>query len=169
MNIIDIIILICIAASAIWGFADGVIRQLGTLVGIIIGIILANTFAQPVSSILGINGDNATVIGYIIVLVLSLIGVSFLTITLRKIISIVGLGIIDRLAGAILGVIKTTLIMSLLFSIFHFLNPTLNFVDNKVVSQSQFYKPILSCSQYIMPAIHWVEEQLPLEKQQDDE
>ncbi len=164
MNIIDIIILICLALSAVLGFKDGLIRQLGSLIGIILSIILANTFGSQVAAALGIGGDYANIWGFVIVLLVSFAAVGLVAWVLHKIVSAVGLGIINRLVGAAFGVLKCALILSAAFWAFNIVNNSLNMVKKETLNASKLYEPTVSVSKYIFPAIDWVESQIPLEK-----
>ncbi len=161
MNIFDIIIVVCLVVSAILGFKDGAIRQLGTLAGIIIALFLAKGFGSTVSALLGIGGEYAHVWGYIIVLVASLIGVVFLAKLLRNLVKGLGLGVIDNIAGAAFSLIKCTLLLALALWAFNFVNVSFKLVDNKTTEESKLYGIVLSTTQYIAPTIDWVSDQLP--------
>ncbi|MFI3280565.1 MAG: CvpA family protein [Rikenellaceae bacterium] len=161
MNIIDIIILICLAISIVLGFKDGAIRQLGSLVGIILAIILAKAFGTQASELLGIGGDYPHIWGFAIVLIVALLAANVVTSMLTKIIRTVGLGIIDRLAGALLSAIKCALILSVLFSLFNIANESFKIVSASTLDGSMLYEPIVSTSDYILPTIEWIGDQIP--------
>ncbi len=164
MNIIDIITLVCFALSIAWGFKSGVIRQLGSLAGLIVAIFLAKGFGSQVATLLHIGGKNPHIWGYIIVLILSLVGVALLSKGLSKFAKAVGLGVLDRVAGATLSAITCALVLSILFSIFNLANNALGMVKESTLKESKFYKPTISVSNYILPTITWVGEQLPGEE-----
>ncbi len=161
MNIIDIIILACLALGAVLGFRDGAIRQLGTLAGIIVAIVLAKSLASSVSSLLGLSGDYAHIWGYVIVLVVSFVAVAFLSKLLRNIVSAVGLGIFDRIGGALVSAFKFALFLSLAFSLFNMVNSHIRLLGDDTIEGSKFYSTVVSSSSYIMPAIGWVGDQIP--------
>lgn len=169
MNIIDIIIVAVAAIAIVMGLKDGAIGQLGTLAGIIISIFLAKSFGSEASALLGIGGTYSHIWGYAIVLVVSLVAVSLVAKLLRQLISAVGLGPLDRIAGALLSLVKYGLILSIAFSLFAMVNGAFGIVEQRKFDESQLYKPVLSISKYIMPAVEWVEEQLPLDNTQKDE
>ncbi len=148
--------IICI----IWGFFDGAIRQIGTLAGIIVALFLANKLGASVASLLGIGGGNANTWGYIIVLVLSLVGVIFLAYTLRKIVSAVGLGLFDKLAGATISGIKCALLLSICLNLFGMLNNAVTIVKPSTIKNSLLYEPMNSITQYVSPAIDWANDKI---------
>ncbi len=169
MNIIDIVIIVCLAASALWGLKDGAIRQLGTLVGIIVAIILAKKFGTAASILLGIGGTHAHIWGYIIVLFTSLIVVTILAILLRKIVSAVGLGIVDRILGAVISLLKSILILSIIISIVESISNTTKLIDTKsATDESLLYGYIASSKDYIMPTIDWVSSQAPTKSDKNE-
>ena len=49
MSFIDIVILIVFAASVITGLRKGLIRQLGSLLGVVLGILAARLFGSSVA------------------------------------------------------------------------------------------------------------------------
>ncbi|MFI3285243.1 MAG: CvpA family protein [Rikenellaceae bacterium] len=165
MNIIDIIIIACIALSAIFGFRDGAIRQAGALAAIVIALILAKSFCAEAAALLQIKGENAHIWGYIIVLILGFTATGFIANILSNVVSAVGLGFLDRIAGALFGAIKCILILSLLLVLFDLANNSFSIVDNTVTKSSKLYKPVISTSNYILPAIDWVEDQITNENQ----
>ncbi len=157
MNSIDIIICVCFAVSIFFGLKDGVIRQLATLVGLVVAVILAKTFGEQVAQLLHIGGDYSTIWGYIIVLILSLIAVGVISKILRGLIKFAGLGFVDRLLGMALSLITCALIMSVIFSVVD----TFNVVSKESRESSILYAPVVSTSSYLLPALVWVESQIP--------
>ncbi|MFI3332794.1 MAG: CvpA family protein [Rikenellaceae bacterium] len=161
MNVIDIIIIVCLAISFAWGLKDGAIRQAGALAAIIIALILAKSFGPQVATLLNISGEYAHIWGYAIVVIVCFIGVGAISTLLRKIVSVAGLGSLDRLLGGVISLIKCALLLSLIFSLFNILNSSYSIVDKSNIDGSKLYRPIISTSSYILPAIHWAGDQLP--------
>ncbi len=161
MNLFDIIAIAIIAIAVAWGFYDGFIRQLGTFVGVIVGIILAKAFGDDLASLLGMTGRYANVWGYIIIFVLCLIGVGLIAYALRKIVKATGLGFLDRFAGGLLSLVKCVLILAVVLALFDITNNALDIVSQRKLNESKLYHPLVEASHYIVPAISWVDEQLP--------
>jgi membrane protein required for colicin V production len=105
MNLVDIVILVAIAVPVFQGLRKGLIGSLLSLVGIILGIFLAGQFYDTVGSWLGFidNPDIANVAGFIIILVATMVVAEIIARVLRTIISIVLLGWVDKLGGAVFG------------------------------------------------------------------
>ncbi len=165
MNVIDIIIIVCLVIAILWGIKDGAIRQAGSLAAFVVALLLAKSFGPQVATLLGINGQYAHIWGYAIVAIICFVGVGLVATTLRKVVSAVGLGSLDRLAGGVLSFLKCALLLSLIFSLFNILNGSYSLVDKATIDGSKLYRPVVSTSSYILPAIHWAGDQLP----KDDE
>ncbi|MFI3316420.1 MAG: CvpA family protein [Rikenellaceae bacterium] len=162
MNIIDIIIVACFAIAIIWGFKDGLIRQLGTLVGIILGIVLANSLGSTVGQLLGIEGSSAAAWGFAIVFIVCLIATALISKIVRKVVSAVGLGILDRVGGAALGAIRCALVLVIILSLIDFGYEAFGGNESSAFSTSKLSDTVISLGQYIMPTIDWAKDQIPV-------
>lgn len=167
MNIIDIIICICFAISIYFGLKKGATRQLCSLVGVIIAIILAKTMGSDVAKMLSIKGDYATIWGYIIIFLLALIATGIVSHLLRKIIKFAGLGSLDHILGVVISAVKCTLLLAVTFILINTLGEQERDGKkekselSKTIESSALYNPIASTAKYIHPSIKWIEEQIP--------
>ncbi len=107
MNWLDILIIICLAASVIGGLKTGIVRGVLNLIGLILGIFLAGRFYETVGGWLGFihNSGVADTIGFILVLVAVMILAGIVGSLLHKILSNIMLGWLDHLIGGILGLL----------------------------------------------------------------
>jgi membrane protein required for colicin V production len=107
MNWLDIVILIIIIISAVSGFVSGLIKSVFSLVGLIVGIVLAGRYYVAFSSHLGfIPGDSGPRIGAFIIIFLAVMLIAtLLGVILTKIISAIMLGWLNRIGGAVLGIV----------------------------------------------------------------
>ena len=114
MNWLDIVILVPIAISTFVGFGKGLIKMVFSLVGIILGVILAGQFYDTVGSWFSFfgNEDVANILGFILILGVVMVMAELLARFLRGMISIVLLGWVDRLAGATLGALIGVIFVS---------------------------------------------------------
>jgi membrane protein required for colicin V production len=119
MNWVDIVIIIYLALSIISGFAQGLIRTLLSIIGLIIGIILAAHFYKQLGNILTFisNRDVANIIAFIIILLVIMGIAALIAHLLRSLIKAIMLGWIDRLGGAVLGLILGALSVSAILAI----------------------------------------------------
>jgi membrane protein required for colicin V production len=112
MNWLDIVILVAIALAAFAGLIVGLIAAGLSLAGISVGIILAGRYYLPFSQHLGfIPEENiARIVAFAIILVGVVLIALVLAMVLRWAFSLIKLGWIDRLGGAVFGLAAGTLL-----------------------------------------------------------
>jgi len=107
MNWLDIVLLIVLVISFIGGIRSGLIKVLFTLVGGILGVVLAGQFSDRLGSKLTFisNASTANIVAYVFILMVVLIIFAILAFVIKKIASAVLLGWVDKLGGGILGLV----------------------------------------------------------------
>ncbi|MCH5335732.1 MAG: CvpA family protein [Alistipes sp.] len=143
MNVIDIITLAFLAWAVYNGWSKGVIHQICTLAGIVLGIWLGVRYGAHVGALLHIGPEFAFAGGFAVVLVGVMIVVALLARLLRNIFHFAGLGTLDVLLGVLFSCIKMLLILCALFWVFDTLNGKMHLVSNDVLDGSRLYHPIL--------------------------
>ena len=108
MNWLDITLLIFIGVVAAAGYRVGLVQAATTLVGILIGIVLASRFHDNVDSLISplTDNENAQEVGgyilvFVVVLFASLVASGFVRMVFQKLM----LGWVDKLGGFALGVV----------------------------------------------------------------
>ena len=111
---LDIVLLILLALSAFNGFVQGLIKAALSLVGIIIGVLLAGNLYQPLSGLLSFipNEDIADIVAFLLILVGVMVVANLLAQLLKTVATIVMLGWVNRLGGAIFGMLVGTIFLS---------------------------------------------------------
>jgi membrane protein required for colicin V production len=118
MNWLDIVILVILGISVFSGLKVGLIKVLFTVVGIIVGIVLAGRFSDSFAGLLTfIDPKWAKIAAFAIILVAVLIISGILAAILSKLISLVLLGWVNRLGGAVLGLVVGALFISAILAI----------------------------------------------------
>ena len=119
MNWLDIVILVILAISVFLGLKIGIIRALLSLVGLIVGIFLAGRYYAPFSERLAfIPQDKAAeVVAFVIILIGVMIVASVLARLLKWATSVVMLGWVNHLGGAIFGLVLGAILCSALLAI----------------------------------------------------
>ena len=105
MNWLDIVIIVVIAVSAFMGLRVGLIKAVLSLVGVIVGVILAGRFYVPLSEQLTFipHEGAAKIVAFVIILVGIMIIASILAWLLKVAASLVMLGWVNRAGGAVFG------------------------------------------------------------------
>jgi membrane protein required for colicin V production len=105
MNWLDIVILILLIIPTFVGLKAGLIKALLTIVGGVVGLILAGQFYEGFAGVLGFisNEGAAKVVAFAIIFVGIMIIAAILAAVLKKLVSMVMLGWVNKLGGAIFG------------------------------------------------------------------
>jgi membrane protein required for colicin V production len=107
MNWLDIAIIIMIAIPALVGLKLGIIKILLGVVGVVVGVILAGRLAGPLGERLTFISDPgiAKVAAFAFILIAVLVLAAIAAVLLSKAISALPLGWVNRLGGAVLGLL----------------------------------------------------------------
>ncbi len=107
MNWLDIVIIVVIAISAFGGLKNGLIKAVLSLAGLIVGVVLAGRYYTPLSEQLTfIPQDNiARIVAFAIILIGVMIIAGVLANLLKWAVSAVMLGWVNRIGGAIFGLV----------------------------------------------------------------
>lgn len=164
MTIFDIIVAALLLWGAYRGFRDGVIVQLGGIVGLLFGIYLAFKFGSAMGSLvagwIGVDTGVANVVGFILVLIVVILGVALLTKLLSGAFSAMGFGVLDKLGGAILAAVKVGLVVGVLLYSFNYLNSRAHWVEEETTAKSALYAPMVDVTGSLFPYLRFVKVQL---------
>jgi membrane protein required for colicin V production len=119
MNWLDIIILILLVVPALIGLKIGIIKAVLTVIGIIVGVVLAGRFYEPLADAMSFisNEGVAKIVAFAIILVVVMIIAAVGAALIKKVVSAMLLGWVNRLGGAILGLVLGAIFCGALLSI----------------------------------------------------
>jgi membrane protein required for colicin V production len=146
MNFIDLILILIILLFAIQGFRKGLIYEIASLAGLILGIYASFHFAGYLegylAEYLNVPEKYSAVTAFILIFLLVVIVLHLVGKIIENIIDLVALGFLNKLAGSVFGLAKGIVLLSLAFLV-------LNHFDNELISkenreESFLYKPIES-------------------------
>jgi membrane protein required for colicin V production len=164
MNTLDIVILVVLLFGLIKGYIKGLFIEITSLVGLILGIYGAIHFSYFLSNILESRVDwDASMIqivsfaGTFLIILLALV---FLGKTLTKIAETASLGMFNKMLGAIFGILKYALILSVVLIVYDQINGSLKFASKKKVNQSVLYDPVKNFAPAIFPKLVRVVEEV---------
>lgn len=160
---IDVTVLVFLSLSMVRGYTLGIIRQVCSLVGLIMGVLFAEQFVQPIKSVLvqalhlpvPIAKPVAYIAGFIVIYL------SFLILgrMLRQLIHGVRLGSINRLLGACFSAIKWMMFLSLCILLLESVDKKERLMTKQTKDKSYSYQFVKS----IFPqAMSILEEKIPL-------
>lgn len=151
MNYIDIILIIPIIWFAYQGFKRGLIIELASLVALVLGIYAAIYLSGYAASFLENNFDIGSrylpVISFIITFIIVVVIVHLIGRILEKLINMVALGFLNKLAGGIFGIFKAALFISIVLLVIHHFDD--KWISNEKRESSLLYKPIASIAPFL--------------------
>ena len=119
MNWLNIVIIVALAISTFLGFRTGIIKAVLSLAGLVVGVILAGRYYVPLSEQLSFisQAGVAEVVAFAIIL----IGVMVIAVVLARLLkwaaSVVMLGWVNHLGGAVFGLALGAIFCSALLAI----------------------------------------------------
>jgi membrane protein required for colicin V production len=156
LNYLDIIIAIPLLWGAYKGFTRGLIFEIAMIIGLILGIYVAFKFSEAFELLLKKYLDvsaSLPYISFIIIFILVILLMVFLAKIFEKILKIADLNAFNKVAGAVFGLLKFTLIVSIVLTLFKPVDAKLSLLKKKVKEESVLYEPVSGASHYIFPAL----------------
>ncbi len=160
MNIIDIVLLIVAVWALYAGARDGLLVQIGGVVGLVVGIWLAFRQAARVGAWFGMHGAEASVAGFITVLVVTVIVIAVGSRLVRGVFRMTGLGFFDAVLGAGVSVLKAAVVASLIIAAIDAVNVNNVLLSKERIESSRGYIPLRNFSTKIFPLFDNVREQV---------
>lgn len=107
LNWLDIIILVVLAIAVFYGLKTGIIKAVLSLAGLIIGVILAGRFYISLAERLTFISQEgvANAVAFALILIVVMVAAAVLANFLKWVTSLVMLGWVNRLGGAVFGLI----------------------------------------------------------------
>lgn len=153
MNILDIIFLILIGLSVIYSFIRGLVRELFSLLAIILGFFGATygylAMADWLRRWMG-NETLAQVLGFAILFFLIALGLGLLGRVLSRLVKTMDLSWADRMGGAAFGFIKAIFLIAVILLVLTAFLPS----RSKLISESQVSSVALTIARqlsYLVP------------------
>ena len=114
MNFLDLLIAIPLGFLIFKGYKKGLIYELASLAGIVIGSLLAVRLANWFSALIGLDGENALLIAFFIIFIAVIILSLFAAKLVERFVKLMHVGIFNNLAGALFGLLKGVCIVGVL-------------------------------------------------------
>lgn len=132
MTTLDIIILIVFAGSVLIGFRSGLLKQVGSLGGLVAGIVLCRLGSAWLSAVIAgreANGDPSAptytdiVLAHLILFIAGFCCVKTVAHFCRQLTHALSLGIVDRLGGVLFCLFEWMLVLSLILNLWLIIKP----------------------------------------------
>jgi len=157
MGFLDIILGVLLAIALFKGIKNGLFVELASLVSLLLGIYVAVKFSYFMKEFLGgfvkWNPNTVQVVAFILTFMVVVIAVSILGKFLTGIADLAFLGWLNSLGGGFFRVLKTILIIGIVFKVFEKINYHNFLAKKETLDNSLFYNPIQKITGYLYPSI----------------
>jgi len=170
MNVLDIIILGLLVLGLINGFRKGLFVEVASLVALVAGIYGAIHFSNYAGDFLmdkvDWNEKTVNITAFAITFIVIVLLIALAGKALTKLADFAALGLLNKLLGAIFGLLKMAVILSVIFIIFDSINKKLPFTDEEDLEESTLYNPVKSLIPTVFPII--LEKKSEIEDNSDE-
>lgn len=152
MNLLDWIFIIVICFSSIYGLFKGLVREVISLLAVIIGLVLASRFYGGISPLLGALGlgeQAAKIVSFFILFILIFIAIVLIGRLIHKFVHAIFLGWLNRLAGVGFGFLRGIITSAIIIMIL-----TITLSDKApILTQSKLTPHIMSVSKVLLSLV----------------
>ena len=146
MSHLDIFLGLIIAWGGYNGFSKGLVKELASILGIVIGIYLAKNFYPfldlKLKPIFESESGFISILSSLIIFLITIMVFKIIAKFLTKFLKLIALGLLNRIIGAIFGIIKSTLLLCVVIFIFSKINNITATIENATLNQSFLYTNI---------------------------
>jgi membrane protein required for colicin V production len=157
MGFLDIVLGLLLIYGLYKGLKNGLLVEIASIVALIAGIYGAIHFSYIAGDYLSQNMDwneryinlTAFIITFIVIVLVVHLAGQFLT----KIVDFAMLGLLNKLAGALFGMLKVAVILGALLVFFERANSSANLVKSKTLEESELYEPIKEIGAFVFAKV----------------
>ncbi|WP_421917816.1 CvpA family protein [Marinifilum sp.] len=151
MTILDILIGLPLVYAIYKGFTKGLIVEVATLLALILGIYGAIHFsdftAEFINKRFEYDSNYMGIMAFVITFIVIVIVLNVLGKMLNSLIEAVALGMVNRLLGAMFGLLKGIIILSIVIYFVNILDKKFHFISQEKKNNSFFYQPLIIISE----------------------
>lgn len=157
MNWIDFIIIALLVFGLIQGFIDGLIIEIAGLAALVAGIWGAIHFsgwtAVKLAEWFDMQSAWTGIVAFAITFTAIVIAIYLLGKMIDSLMKTISLGFVVKTLGAVFGVLKTALILSVIFVFLNSIDQKKHFLPSSMIAKSYLYNPIADLVPAIFPMV----------------
>ncbi|OCB77282.1 CvpA family protein [Flavobacterium crassostreae] len=157
MGFLDIVLGALLVYALYKGLRNGLFAELASLLSLVLGIYLAIKCSHFVKEYLvkafSWSSKYVEIMAFALTFLAIVIGIHLLAKVFTKIMDFAFLGWINTLAGGLLSVLKTILLLSVVCNLFQKINLNNMLVKEETFEQSLLYNPIQKTARFIYPSL----------------
>ena len=155
MSVIDICLLVPLLWGAARGLYKGLVSTVCSIVGVVAGLYLSSAKAADGAALLSqwfeLNDHQLYVIAYILIFVVTVLLVLLLSQLIEHFLKLVTLSWLNRVLGALFGVVKYALIVSLVLNLVDVFHQRTGLLKQQGSQDSYFYEPLKNFGPMVLP------------------
>lgn len=158
MNYVDIILIIPLLWGLYKGFSKGLIIEAATLIAFGLAVWGAVKFHDFLSGwladSLGWTSNYLPLISFAVIFIGVLLIVFGIAKLIEKFVKAVSLGLLNKLGGAVFGILKFGLFLSMLIFFLEAINKTVSFIPDETKKNSLLYEPVQKIAPTVIPGLN---------------
>ncbi len=157
MSFIDIVLGLLLLYGLFKGVQNGLLVELASIAALIAGLYGAIHFSYIVGNYMASHWDwnerTMSLLSFIITFFIIVIVVVMAGKLLTKIAEIAMLGLLNKIAGGLFGILKVAIILGALLIFLESVNKNLNLINEDTKSESVLYEPIRNIGDLVFSAV----------------
>ena len=146
MSYLDLFFGLIIGWGAYSGFSKGLIKELASIVGVIVGIFLSKNYYPYLDSklkpIFESDANFISILSATLIFLTTIMLFKIIAKILTKLLKIIALSLLNRIIGSVFGVVKIVLLLCIFVFIFSNINRVISIIETEKLNQSFFYTKI---------------------------
>ncbi|MBQ8703908.1 MAG: CvpA family protein [Bacteroidales bacterium] len=149
MTLLDILLTLPLLFFIFMGWKKGLVREVATLAGVLLGVWASVHLSQQVAPLLGLDGESAVLIAFIVTFLVALMLTYLLGRCIEGLMKAAKLSLLNRLAGALLGAAKALCILAVLLNFLVMIDSNEMILKPAVKEKSVLYQPVFSTGNWL--------------------
>lgn len=156
---LDICLVIPLAWGLVRGLYKGLLLSVGSLIGLVLGIYVANIYSTDLTKFMLSKFVLSENIAHVIAYFLIFAGVTLVTFFVAKILDkffkVVMLSWLNRLLGAIFGILKYALVISVILNLLSMVDGYVQTIPEQRKKESILYEPLYKLVPTVLPYVNF--------------
>lgn len=154
MNLIDTICLIILIYGSYKGFKNGIVGEVLSFLGILLGIYLSKTYYLVIDEYLVTIFDSTnqlvSIISVILIFSVTIILSKILSKVITKALNVMALGLLNKLIGSVFGLLKYLLILCIITFVFSKANDIFVIIEKNKIEETQIFSKVQKINDYVL-------------------
>jgi membrane protein required for colicin V production len=163
MNFLDALIIAPLLWGAYQGFQKGLIYEVAMILGLVAGVYLGFKFSglvyELLQKVISDEGQLLNYLSFFIVFGAIILIFIFYAKLVEAVLKITSLNLFNKLAGALFGILKFALAISVVFWLIRPMQESLNIIPEKSRNESLLYVHVLKIASSLAPAVKDVKDE----------